>query len=406
MTKNSTHIRPRSFDNSQLVPFLVLVGVVAAFGILFYQVIKPMILPLFLAAVIAMLADPLQKRIASLVGGSSFAAAAVVVAIIVLALLGPLATGVYLAGKQLAFGITRLQETVEKSDVQSAFDPNQNPTLAALVERIQSVADIDAGQIRSTAIKVASGVGQALYTGTVELLSDVASFCFSLLIFLIALFFFLVDGEKVLKGWEDLTPMDAEHDRILRVEFSKVCRGVVWATVAAAMVQGLLLGFGVWLIELFIDADLMRWIFLLSLLTVVFAMIPFVGATAVWLPVALYLLYQGHYLAGGVLVVYGLLVVSTADNFIKVWVLKGQASMHPLLVLVCVFGGIKLVGILGAFIGPIVGAVLVALMRILKKELFAMSRSAETASVRPSSQPLRRPRPLAGFPRRYAAGSR
>jgi predicted PurR-regulated permease PerM len=67
------------------------------------------------------------------------------------------------------------------------------------------------------------------------------------------------------------------------------------------------------------------------------------------------------------------LVVSQVDTVIRVWVLKGAARLHPLLALVCVFGGILYFGILGVFLGPIIGALLVALLRILKKEVLGVS---------------------------------
>ena len=63
------------------------------------------------------------------------------------------------------------------------------------------------------------------------------------------------------------------------------------------------------------------------------------------------------------------MVVSQIDTVIRVWVLKDAAKLHPLLALVCVFGGILYFGILGVFLGPMIGALLVALLRILRKEM-------------------------------------
>lgn len=393
-------LRPK---NPQLFAFLILVAVVGVFGVLFFQVVRSMLLPLFLAAVVAMLAYPLQQRLTILCRGYAHVAAGCVVTIIILAILAPLATGTYLAGKQLIAALRHMQDSIAAEDAIPFWETDPDSLFAGLVERIKPYADIDAGQIKNAGLRLARSVGQGVYEGTVELLGDLAGFCFSVVIFLIALYFFLVDGERIMAGWEDLTPMDAEHDRILRTEFSKVCRGVVWATIAAAVVQGLLFGIGLWIIDLVADVGMARWIFLLTLLTVVFAMIPFFGSTAVWLPVALYLVYAGHLVAGIALGLYGLLFVSTADNVIKVLVLKGQVSMHPLLVLVCVFGGIRLVGILGAFIGPIVGAVLFALLRVMKRELLAMHQPTETPVGRVSS--LRRPKPSGPIGKRLPVGA-
>lgn len=383
----------RKPKNPQLVPFLVLVGVVGAFGVLFFQVIRPLILPLFLAAVIAMLAHPLQVWMTAKLRGRGYIAAGIVTVLIVLIVLGPLGTGVYLGFRELTHMVISLQERISTGDLQPLFDPETNPDLAAAIAWVNQYAPVDVDQVREGVIRVASGAGQNMYRRTLDLLGDLAGFVVGLVMFLIALYFFLVDGPKIVEGWENLTPLDSEHDRILRTEFSKVCRGVVWATLAAAVGQAFLFGMGLSIIEFFADAGVGRWIFLLCLVTTITAMIPFFGAAAVWIPTGLFYLSTGHWAAGTAMLLYGGLVVSTADNFIKVMVIKESASMHPLLVFVCVFGGIRLVGILGIFIGPIVGAVLFALMRILKKELLRFSQAAVETAPAPAPT-LRWPMPF------------
>jgi predicted PurR-regulated permease PerM len=82
---------------------------------------------------------------------------------------------------------------------------------------------------------------------------------------------------------------------------------------------------------------------------------------------------MGDRAAALTLALYGGLVVSQVDTLIRVWVLKDAARLHPLLALVCVFGGILYFGILGVFLGPMIGALLVALLRILKREVLDVS---------------------------------
>ena len=79
---------------------------------------------------------------------------------------------------------------------------------------------------------------------------------------------------------------------------------------------------------------------------------------------AAWLIYQQHYLAGVVLILVGALVVGNVDNLVRMLVLRGSAGLHPLLALVSVLGGIERMGVLGAFIGPVVVGVFVTLLRI------------------------------------------
>ena len=120
--------------------------------------------------------------------------------------------------------------------------------------------------------------------------------------------------------------------------------------------------------------------FLLTLLTTVLALIPFVGAAAVWVPCCLYLAFIKEvpdpdmartwlYAKAGCLAVYGVLVISMADNFIKPWVLQGQSKLHPLLALLSVLGGVQALGPIGILVGPMVVAFLQVLLTILQREI-------------------------------------
>ena len=368
-----------------MVPFLVLTGVVVGLGIFFFQVTRPLLLPLFLAAVTAMLAHPLQQRMTGWLRGHEYLAAGAVTLLIVVAIVGPLGTVLTLAVRQLAQAVSGMQEFVAQGKLPPAIDPKLNPTLAHAIEWFDQSVPIELEQLKESGLKIAGGAGKILYQRSVDFLGDVAHFFLSLCMYLIAVFFFLVDGPRIVVAWEALTPMDAEHDRIVRLEFTKVCRGVVLATVVAALAQGLLFGLGIALIEPFAQAGLWRWIVLLSILTCVFSMVPLLGAASVWVTTSIVLFLNGHPWAGVLLAVYGGGIISTSDNALKMLVLKDSADLHPLLVLVSVFGGIQLVGILGVFIGPIVGAVLFALMRVLKKELLHFDE-AEGADAIDSSE--------------------
>lgn len=145
----------------------------------------------------------------------------------------------------------------------------------------------------------------------------------------------------------------------------------MWATVAAALVQGVLFGAGFLAINLLADLQAGSWVLLLSLLTLVCGTIPFWVPAAVRRRTAVILFARGDQIAAVTLAVYGTMILSQVDNLIRILVLRDSAKLHPLLACVCVFGGIAWVGIAGVFVGPIVGVVLFSLLRILKQELLS-----------------------------------
>jgi predicted PurR-regulated permease PerM len=193
--------------------------------------------------------------------------------------------------------------------------------------------------------------------------SFVIKFAFGLVITVVATFFFLYDGPSMLKTIMRLSPLDDAYEQELLLEFDRISRAVVLATMLSAIAQGLTAGLG------YAVAG-MDFLILLIMLTTVFAMVPFVGPAVVWIPVCLYIgVYEGRYLAAIVLACWGVLVVGTIDNLVKALVLHGQSQLHPLLALLSVLGGVQTLGPIGIVVGPMVVAMLQTLLSILQREL-------------------------------------
>ncbi len=186
---------------------------------------------------------------------------------------------------------------------------------------------------------------------------------FSSVILVVATFFFLYDGPAMIKAVMDLSPLDDTYEQELLLEFDRISRAVVLATLLSAITQGLTAGIGYYFVG-------MDFLVLLIMLTTVFAMVPFVGPAVVWLPVCLYVgIYDGRVLAASLLALWGIGVVGTIDNVVKAFVLHGQSQLHPLLALLSVLGGVQTLGPVGIVVGPMVVAMLQTLLSILQREL-------------------------------------
>jgi predicted PurR-regulated permease PerM len=196
---------------------------------------------------------------------------------------------------------------------------------------------------------------------------------FGTLIMIVALFFLLAEGEAMLKGLIQISPLEEQHVRELVAEFDRACRAIVSATLFSALAQGLLAGVG------FYFCGLRSSVALLTLLTMVLALVPFTGAAAVWIPVCLWLyFYQGSMPAAIGLAIYGTFIISASDNVIKPLVLHGQSKLHPLLALLSVLGGIQALGPIGIVVGPMAVVFLQTILKILQRELMSMDRSSWT----------------------------
>lgn len=228
-----------------------------------------------------------------------------------------------------------------------------NPTRQQIDElRGQFLQFLGLESLGGIAVSTGTAVGRALI-----------GFIFGLIVMTISIYYFLADGPEMVDSLMRLSPLDRRHVSQLLTEFDKVSRAVVMATLLSALAQAVLGGIGYWLAGF-------ESTFLLTVLTLVLAMIPFVGAAAVWAPCCLWLLFVEQRMPAAIMLgIYGVAVISTVDNLIKPYVLHGQSNLHPLLALLSVLGGVQALGPIGIFVGPMAVAFLQALLHMLQSEL-------------------------------------
>jgi predicted PurR-regulated permease PerM len=150
-------------------------------------------------------------------------------------------------------------------------------------------------------------------------------------------------------------PLSDTRKRELTLRMARVTRAVVLGTILTAMVQGTLLGFG------FAIAKLPAPV-VFGVLGAILSVVPFGGTALVWVPGAVYLLATGDFGHGLFLSAWGLLLVSTADNFLKPLLISGQSEVPTLAVFIGVLGGLAAFGLVGMFLGPVVIALALTLL--------------------------------------------
>ncbi|MEM7811655.1 MAG: AI-2E family transporter [Planctomycetota bacterium] len=198
-----------------------------------------------------------------------------------------------------------------------------------------------------------------LALGTV---GDLVALSLALGVFVLGLYYFLKDGPELWKAAEDLIPVDISHQKEVADRFRQAVSAVVLSTLAAATAQGFLTAVGM-------AAAGFGPFLLLFLLSTVTAMIPIVGTWVVWLPGVVWLVAGGQMTAAVLLTLWGVVVVGTADNLIRAYVLGGAAKLHPLLAFVSILGGLQALGIWGVFIAPVIASCLHALVQVFNSEI-------------------------------------
>lgn len=214
-------------------------------------------------------------------------------------------------------------------------------------------------------IDIAGFVEQAkegLLTRTTDLLGGVAGFFVNLVTVIFTLFFFLRDQEQILKMIREFLPLSESNASAVFRRVHDVIRASVIGGGAVATAQGILAGFGFW--ALGIPSPLL-W----GVATLFFSFIPLVGAAGIWVPAAIILLIKGSWIKALILALYGTLVISLVDNFLRPALIGDATKLHTLLIFFSILGGLQLFGFLGLILGPVVLAVGLALVEIFRREI-------------------------------------
>jgi predicted PurR-regulated permease PerM len=178
-------------------------------------------------------------------------------------------------------------------------------------------------------------------------LGNIVTLVYHQIIIFIAFYFLLRDGHVFLKYFKDIIPLiSVERDEFMH-RANVVLRAVVFGVVVTAGVQGILGAVGWWFVGL--SSPLLA-----GALMALLAMIPFVGTPTVWIPGSFYLFLVGNAKDGVILILWGLCVVSTVDNFLRPYFISEKAKMSTLLIFFGAFGGLTAWGFIGLFVGPLI----------------------------------------------------
>lgn len=206
--------------------------------------------------------------------------------------------------------------------------------------------------------KIVSWIG----AGAFGLLGTATRIGLNLTLALFITFYLLLSGGGA--AWsvvKPYIPFSAASADILRDRFRDVTVSTVIGTGLIACTQGGLVAIGFWVTGI---SNALFW----GLVTVVFAILPVVGAGLVWGPGAITLLLDHRYGAAAVLIVLGIVVVGNVDVLIRPMIFRRYAQIHPLVTLVGAIGGVGYFGLLGILIGPLAVSYFFELIRMYQAE--------------------------------------
>jgi predicted PurR-regulated permease PerM len=338
-----------------------LIGTILVLGYLLLQFLGPFWAPLGWAAILAFLLYPLHKRLTKRLRGRAGYSAGILTGLTPFFIILPLVGFGIVFAQQVTLLIDYLRDR-QFGDYQSILQRVQNiPLVGRVFEWFGADVSATFAQIEGwlvsgaqNLLKGAAAVGGSFAIGVVGTLVS-----FFLMLFL--LFFFLRDGQLMLMHLMRLVPMDPERRGRLLHYLSDVSFAVIFGHALTAVIQGTLVGIG------FAIAGLPSPV-VFAVFGAIAAFIPAAGTGFVLVPALIYLAATGQWGWTAFMAVWTA-IVSTSDNLLRPYLTRQRASVSTLTVFVGVIGGVAAFGFIGSLIGPVVLALIVALLRFAEQEV-------------------------------------
>jgi predicted PurR-regulated permease PerM len=338
--------------NKEAINKWVLLLLVFFISALFLSMIRQFLMAIFLAGIFSALSYPLYRRFEKWFKGRRSLASITTLLIIVFVVILPLGglLGI-VTGQAIKVG-EAVKPWVEK---QLAEPDAISTALKSLpfYDRIEPYRNL----ILKKAGEMVGGISGFLISRLSSVTLGTVNFIFMLFIMLYTMFFFLMDGDKLIDKILYYLPLEDHDERRMLDRFTSVTRATLKGTAVIGSIQGVLGGLA------FAVVGIHSAVFWGTIMAVL-SFIPGIGSALVWGPAVIILAATGHMAKAIGLGVFCAAVVGSIDNLLRPILVGRDTQMHALMILFGTLGGIIMFGVVGVIIGPIIAALFVTVWDI------------------------------------------
>ena len=184
---------------------------------------------------------------------------------------------------------------------------------------------------------------------------------FSFLLMLLIIFYFLKDGAEWRKSLVVLSPLGDKDDEKIISRLAQEVNGVIKGSLFIALIQGVLLGLGLWFFGI---SNAALW----GVVAAITSLIPTLGTSLVSVPAIIFLFVSGQTGSAIGLLIWAGIMVGMIDNLLGPSIVGKRINISSLVILFSVLGGISLVGPVGLLVGPLTVSLLYTLISIYRNE--------------------------------------
>jgi predicted PurR-regulated permease PerM len=322
-----------------------------------WLMLQPFFNVLLWATVLAVVFYPMHQQIRARMGRPTVAAVLSTLLVILLILL-PVTFLTIAVVRELTGAAASLQ-----AGVQRLSDPNLHiPGVSWILDRLRTYVDVDfdRGSAQRFLAQRMQTWGAALASSTLIVVGGAVGAVVQMVLVVFTMFYLFRDGERIRLAFYDMMPLREGQTHEITMRTREVIAATIYGVLVISAIQGTLGTLIFWILGL---PSPLLWGVVMFMLS----MIPMAGAFLVWVPAAIYLALSGTYIKALILVVWGIVVIGSIDNFLSPRLVGQRARLHELLIFFSVLGGLQVFGILGLVLGPVVVAITLALIEMVRQ---------------------------------------
>lgn len=338
--------------SKQRVNHVVLIILLVVISALFLGMTRSFLMPIFLAALMVGLCNPVFHFINTKLGNRPSLAAAGTILLIFILVLIPL-SGLLAVFINQAISVSHSIAPWIQSFIAEPSKINVYLEKLPFYEELLPFRD----QILAKAGQLLGSVSGFIVNGLSDFTTGALELMFLGFIMFYAMYAFFTDGSVLLHKVLYYLPLEDREERMLLARFTSVARATIKGTVLIGLLQGLICGLGYVLVDL---KNPVFW----AILTALSSVIPAVGTTLIWVPVTLIQVLNADWGNVAILLVLCGAIAGNMDNVLRPILVGRDTQMPDLMVLITTLGGIGMFGIIGIVIGPIIGALFMTLWDI------------------------------------------
>ncbi len=324
---------------------LLIMSIVLVLAVLTFLIIRPVIIAIFGGLVLAYICMPLYRKLYSYTRSGNISSTIVSV-VVILAIIVPLWFVIPILVSQ-TFEIFKASQGIDVQGIVSfLFPTGSEQFIVQLTVSINSLI---------------SKLSSLILNSLVDVFLNIPQIALGLFIAATVFFCAMKYNEELSEFSSAISPFNKSKEKIIVKQFKDVTDSIIYGQIIVGLVQGILAGLGFLMFG--VDNALA-----LTALAIFLSILPHIGPGLVYLPVGIFFIASGNVGVGVAFLLYNFLVVSTVDNFLRIYIVSKKTDLSAVFALIGTIGGLFVFGIMGLILGPLIIAYFITFLKAYKEK--------------------------------------